>query len=94
MPRQRDVVMNPSKHSSKQLHDAAIKRTQKLYTAYEVVDAQLVGGEIWDWAVVYTAPLGGDRYIAGTRTKKANAIKLRDMLNQAWAEGYWSSGRE
>jgi hypothetical protein len=78
----------------KDLRNAAIRQSMKLYSPYEVVAEELVdlGGD--GYAVVYRAPLGGDRYIAATRTRRENATKLRDLLNRAWAEGKASSGRE
>jgi hypothetical protein len=91
VPRQRSVVMD--KHDSKSLHDAAIKRSTKLYSPYEAVAGELAGVDPDVYAVVYRAPLGGDRYVVATRTRADNAKKLRDLLNQAWAEGHWSSGR-
>lgn len=92
MPRPRDVVMKQL--DPKALHETAIKRTVKLHSPYEVMDAELVDPNGTGYAVVYTAPLGGNRNHAATRTKKANALKLRDLLNDAWARGYYSSGRE
>ncbi len=92
MPRPRDVVMK--KLDPRELHSSALKRTVKLYSPYEVMDEKLVGSDGEGYAVVYVAPLGGDRMIAATRSKYGNAIKLRDLLNGAWARGYYSSGRE
>jgi len=91
VPRQRDVTMK--KLDSRSLHDAAIGRAIKLHSPYEVVAGELAGTDPDVYAVVYRAPLGGDRYIVATRTRADNARKLRDMLNVAWAEGHWSSGR-
>ena len=93
MPRQRDVVMKPDKHSPQALHDAAIKRALQLHSPYEAVAGELAGVDPDLYAVVYRAPLGGDRYVVATRSRADNARKLRDLLNQAWAEGHWSSGR-
>lgn len=92
MPRQRSVVMD--KHNPKTLHDAAINRAIKLHSPYEAVAGELAGEDPDLYAVVYRAPLGGDRYVVATRSRADNAKKLRDLLNQAWAEGHWSSGRE
>jgi hypothetical protein len=75
------------------LRSSALARAIKLHSPYEVVNGQLVGLDPEVYAVVYRAPLGGERYIAATRTRADNAKKLRDLLNAAWAEGYWSSGR-
>lgn len=93
MPRQKSVVMHPGKHTAKDLHDAAIKRTVKLYRPYEVVAGELAGIDEDDYAIVYTAPKGGDRQVVATRTQHSNAVKLRDLLSVAWAEGHWASGR-
>ena len=92
MPRPRDLVMK--KLDAGELHSSALRRAIKLHSPYEVVDEKLVGSDGNGYAVVYRAPLGGDRMIAATRTKHANAVKLRDLLNGAWARGYYSSGRE
>lgn len=91
MPRPRDVtmrVLNP-----KELHRSAIRRAIKLHSPYEVVDEKLVGSDGDGYAIVYVAPLGGDRHIAATRNSHSNAIKLRDLLSTAWAEGHWASGQ-
>jgi hypothetical protein len=77
----------------KDLRSAALARAVKLHRPYEVVNGQLAGVDPEVYAVVYRAPLGGERYIAATRARADNAKKLRDLLNAAWAEGYWSSGR-
>lgn len=93
MPRARDVVMK--KLDAKELHEHAIRRTLKLHSPYEVMDAELVGVSTdGPYAIVYVAPLGGYRKVAATRSKHSNALKLRDLLNDAWARGYYSSGRE
>lgn len=94
VPRQRDVVMRPGDHTTKQLHDAAIKRTVKLYRPYEVVAGELAGIDEDDYAIVYSAPKGGDRAVVATRSQHGNAVKLRDLLSVAWAEGHWAAGRE
>lgn len=92
MPRPRDVTMK--KLDPKDLRSAAIQRSVKLYSPYEVVAEELVDLDGDGYAVVYRAPLGGDRYVAATRTRRENATKLRDLLSRAWAEGKASSGRE
>jgi len=79
---------------AKDLHEHAIRRAVKLHSPYEVMDEKLVGGDGDGYAVVYVAPLGGNRMVAATRSKHGNAIKLRDMLSDAWARGKWASGRE
>lgn len=92
MPRERDVVRG--KVSAQEAHAASIKKAIKLHSPYAVVGGELAGVDPKLYAVVYTAPQGGDRYVAATRKRRANATALRDMLNVAWAEGRWSSGRE
>jgi hypothetical protein len=92
VPRSRDVTMK--KLDPKDLRNAAIKRAMKLYSPYEVVAEELVDLDGDGYAVVYRAPLGGDRYVAATRSRRENATKLRDLLDRAWAEGKASSGRE
>lgn len=91
MPRDRSVVMD--KHDLGDLHQAAIKKTIKLYSPYAVVDGDELGLDENLYYVVYRAPKVGKRKIMANRSKRANAIKLRDMLNDAWAEGMYSSLR-
>jgi hypothetical protein len=92
VPRSRDVTMK--KLDPKDLRNAAIKRAIKLYSPYEVVAEELVDLDGDGYAIVYRAPLGGDRYVAATRSRRENATKLRNLLDRAWAEGKASSGRE
>ena len=92
MPRARDVVMKQL--DAGELHSSALRRAIKLHSPYEVVAKELVGIEGEGYAIVYTAPLGGDRMIAATRAKRSAAVKLRDLLADAWARGKWSAGRE
>lgn len=92
MPRERQVTMG--KVSPQEAHAASIKKAVKLHSPYAVVGGELAGVDPKLYAVVFTAPLGGDRYVAATRKKRANATALRDMLNVAWAEGHWASMRE
>lgn len=91
MPRDRVVTMG--KLTPAQSHTAAIRKAIKLHSPYVVVEGELVGEEE-PYAVVYTAPLGGDRMTIGTRNRAAGASKLRDQLNYAWAEGYWASSQK
>jgi len=91
MPRQRKVVTE--KIDSGELHRSAISRAVKLHSPYEVVEGELLSQHEDLYYVVYRAPLGGDRKVIANRSKRGNAVKLRDILNEAWAEGYWSSGR-
>ena len=91
MPRQRKVVTE--KIDAVELHSSAIQKAIKLYSPYEVVPGELIGRDADLYFVVYRAPLGGDRKVIANRSKRANAAKLRDQLNDAWAEGHWSSGR-
>jgi hypothetical protein len=91
MPRERTVTMGII--SPKESHEAAIAKTIKRNKPYEVVDGELLSQEEDKYYVVYTAPRGGDRKVIAGRNVKGNAIKLRDMLNEAWAEGMWSSNR-
>jgi len=82
-----------NKHNPKDLHTAAIGRAIKLHRPYEVIAGELAGVDPDDYAIVYTAPLGGDRTVVATRTRRENAATLRDLLSTAWAEGHWASGR-
>lgn len=85
VPRARDVTMK--KLDAADLRKAAIGTAIKKHNPYQVVAGDLVGEDPEHYAVVYTAPLGGDRYVAATRSRRDNATKLRDLLNRAWAEG-------
>lgn len=91
MPRDRVVTMG--KLTKTQSHEAAIKKAIKLHSPHVVVDGELVNAEA-PYAVVYAAPLGGERHTVATRNRAAGAIKLRDQLNWAWAEGYWASSQK
>ena len=91
MPRERDVVRG--RVNAQQAHAASIKKAIKLYSPYAVLSGDLVDEDPDLYVVVFTAPLGGDRYVAATRKRKKNATLLRDMLNRAWAEGHWASMR-
>ena len=88
MPRDRQVTMG--KLTPQQAHEAAIAKAIKLHSPYEVVAGSLVGSD-YPFAVVYTAPRGGDRQVVGERNKRSNALSLRDQLSRAWAEGHYSS---
>jgi hypothetical protein len=79
------------KVTEKEAHAASVARAIKLYSPYAVVDGELVGCEAGSYAVVFTAPKGGDRKVVATRTVKVNAKILRNLLNEAWAEGHWAS---
>lgn len=92
MPRPRKVVMGTV--TPQEAHDAAIKLAVKKHKPYAVVEGNLVGDGDSRYTVVFTAPLGGERKIVASRNKYANATALRDMLNNAWAEGFWASMRE
>lgn len=91
MPRPRKIVMEGI--SAEDAHAAAIARSIKLYSPYEVVDGELVNSE-YKYGVVYRAPRGGDRKLVAGRAKRSNATAIRDLLNEAWAEGFSSSGKE
>lgn len=83
-----------NKHEAKDLHSAAIRRAIRLHRPYEVVAGELADVDPDVYAIVYTAPLGGDRRVTATRTRRDNATALRELLSEAWAEGHWASGRE
>jgi hypothetical protein len=94
VPRDRTVTMG--KISPEEAHDAAIARSIELYSPYAVVDKRKVSRQKKrGYLVVYRAPLGGEKKIVGDDiTTKETAKYLRDVLSEAWAEGYWSSQRE
>ena len=92
MPRDRTVTMG--KVTPQEAHAAAVRKSIKLYSPFTVTDGELVSAAEGKFAVIFTAPLGGDRKVYATRNKRANATALRDLLNEAWAEGHWASMRE
>lgn len=91
MPRDRQVTMG--KVTPQEAHEAALRKAIKLHSPYVVTDGQLAGSD-YAYAVVYTAPIGGERRLAGERNKRANATSLRDQLNRAWAEGYYAASQK
>lgn len=91
MPRPRDIVMN--QHDPKALHDHAVARAIKLHKPFTIVDGSLIEDCDYKYAVVYQAPLGGDRKIVAYKNRRSAANEIRDLLAGAWAEGYYSSGR-
>ena len=91
MPREKTVTMG--KVTPQESHQAAIRKAIKKHRPYEVVDGELLSQHEDLYYVVYRAPLGGDRKVIANRSRKTNAIKLRDQLAEAWAEGFWASGR-
>lgn len=88
MPRERQVTMG--KVTPQEAHEAAIAKAVKLHSPYAVVDGDLVGSD-YPYAVIYTAPRGGERQTIAVRNKRKHATNLRDQLSRAWAEGYYSS---
>jgi hypothetical protein len=92
MPRARQVTMGGI--SAQEAHAAAIKRTIKLYSPYEAVAGELVGQDQSKYCVVYRAPRGGDREVVMSTDVHSRSLRLRDRLNKAWAEGFYSSGRD
>lgn len=90
MPRERTVTMG--KVSPQESYEAGIKKSVKLYSPHAVVDGELVNSKR-SYAVVYTAPRGGEREIVMETDKHSNAIRLRDRLDRAWAKGFHASGR-
>lgn len=90
MPRERDVVRG--KISPQESYEAGLKKSIKLYSPHVVLDGELVNAKK-AYAVVYTAPRGGEREIVMETDKHRNAIRLRDRLNRAWAKGFYTSGR-
>lgn len=90
MPRERTVTMG--KISPQESYEAGLKKNIKLYSPFAVVDGELVG-EKKRYAVVYTAPRGSDREIVMTTDKHKAAMRLRDRLSRAWAQGFSASGK-
>lgn len=88
MPRDRDITMG--KITRTEAHEAALRKAIKLHHPFVVVEGELVGSD-YKYAVVYTAPLGGERYTAAERNRQANANSIRDMLNKAWAAGNYAA---
>lgn len=92
MPRAKQVTMG--KVSPQEAHEAAIRLSIKRNQPYAVVKSEFVNYEEGQHAVVFTAPLGGDRKVITVRNKKANALRIREYLEEAWAEGYWASSQK
>lgn len=90
MPRERTVTMG--KVSPQESYEAGIKKAVKLYSPHVVLDGELVNARK-RYAVVYTAPRGGEREIVMETDVHSRAIRLRDRLNRAWAKGFYTSGR-
>lgn len=90
MPRERDVTMG--KITPQESYEAGLRKCVKLYSPFAVVDGELVS-ERKRYAVVHTAPRGGDREIVMTTDKHNAAKRLRDRLNRAWAQGFSASGK-
>ena len=94
MPRAKQVTMG--KLTPQESHEAALKKAIKTHEPYSVTESALVGIDDEDhpWAVVFTAPVGGERKVVATRANRSNAIMLRELLSEAWAEGYWAAGQK
>lgn len=91
MPRDRVVTMG--KVTPQEAHEAALKKCVKLHSPYETVQGSLVNASKL-WAIVFTAPMGGDRELVMQSDKMENCIRLRNRLNRAWAQGYWASSNK
>lgn len=92
MPRAKQVTMG--KVSPQEAHAAAIALAVKRHKPYAVVKSEFVNYGENQHAVVFTAPMGGERKVVTVRNKKANALKLREYLEEAWAEGMWAAGQK
>ena len=92
MPRPREILSGTMTYEER--HGHAIAKAVKDNKPFAVSRYRDVAPDYEGrrWAVVYTAPRGGGRYIAyGLIKKKAKANNLRDQLNRSWAEGFWSA---
>lgn len=92
MPRAKTVTMG--KLSPQEAHSSAIVQSIRNNLPHTVVRGDVINRDPGKYYVVYKAPKGGDRKVVAERSIRANATRLRDMLDEAWAEGYYSSGRE
>jgi hypothetical protein len=81
MPRQKAIVMNGT--TPEQLRESVIKAAIEKYEPYRVFKDPV--GE--DFAIVYIHPSHQTRTLIARRNQRTNAIKLREMLERAWAEG-------
>jgi hypothetical protein len=88
MPRDRVVTMG--KVTPREAHDAALKKAIKLHSPYVIIQGSLVNSTRL-WAVVFAAPMGGDREVVMQSDKMSSCTRLRNRLNRAWAQGYWAS---
>lgn len=91
MPRARQLVMG--KISPQESYEAGLAKCVKLYSPYAVVDGELVNCNS-AYAVIYTAPRGGEREIIIKTDSRIKAVGLRDRLSRAWAKGFHASGKE
>lgn len=85
MPRQRDIVMGKS--TPAELREAGIKSAIEKFQPYSVFKDPVKE----DFAVVYIHPLYQIRTLVARRNQRVNALKLKELLERAWAEGrYWT----
>lgn len=89
MPRQKDIVRGNMTTAERHAH--ALKKSIEQYEPYLPIQHKLVGIEGKGWAVVYTAPLGGERSVTLSHMDRATAKDIADLASQCWAEGLWSS---
>lgn len=92
MPRAKQVTMG--KVTPREAHEAAIALAVKRHKPYAVTKSEFVNYGEDQHAVVFTAPMGGDRKVVAVRNKRANAVKLRELLEEAWAEGMWAAAQK
>lgn len=84
MPRQKAIVMNGT--TPEALRESVIKSAIEKYEPYRVFKDPV--GE--DYAVVYIHPSHQARVLIARRNQRTNAVKLRELLERAWAEGRMS----
>lgn len=84
MPKAKAVVMQ--KLDPKDLTAATIRKAIKDFEPFKVVDGELVNSK-HRWAIVYTAPLGGDRKVMYGFRRRSKATKLRDIMSEVWVLG-------
>lgn len=91
MPRQRQVTMG--KVTKEEAYEASLKLSIKKHKPYAVFSHDEIGQPEKDgYVVLYTAPLGGQREVIRDEIpRRDTANLLRDRLNRAWAQGFWSS---
>lgn len=91
MPRQKQITMG--KVTPQEVYEASIKLNIKKHKPFAIFSHAEIGQTDKDgYVVLYTAPLGGEREVVREEIpRRDTAVLLRDRLNRAFAQGFWSS---